>query len=62
MFHLLHPGFGLIGLVLNILVAIWVHNDASKRGGDAILWAIGTVLCCPIVPIIYLIVRKPVLL
>jgi hypothetical protein len=59
MFTPIHLGFGFI---LNLLVAIWVYTDAQKRGGDALLWAIGTFLCCPIVPIIYLIVRKPVIL
>jgi hypothetical protein len=59
MFHLFHFGFGIIGLVLTILVAVWVYNDAQKRAdGNSVLWAIGTFFCCPIVPIIYLIVRK----
>ncbi len=59
MFHFMHLGFSLIGLVVTLLVAIWVYNDAEKRAaGNSILWALGTFFCCPIVPIIYLIVRK----
>jgi hypothetical protein len=59
MFHLLHFGFSAVAIVITVLVAIWVYNDAEKRGGNnSILWAIGTFFCCPIVPIIYLIVRK----
>jgi hypothetical protein len=57
--HFLHPGFSLVGIVINILIAVWVYNDSEKRaGGNSILWALGTFFCCPIVPIIYLIVRK----
>ncbi len=57
--HLLHTGFSLIGIVINILAAVWVYNDSEKRaGGNSILWGLGTFFCCPIVPIIYLIVRK----
>jgi hypothetical protein len=56
---MLHLGGSLVALVITILVAVWVYNDAEKRGtGNSILWAIGTFFCCPIVPIIYLIVRK----
>ncbi len=59
MFHLLHFGFGITGFVITLLVAIWVYNDAQRRAdSNSILWAIGTFFCCPIVPIIYLIVRK----
>lgn len=48
-----------IGFILNVIVAVWVFTDAQKRGNDkAVLWAIGTFLCCPIVPVIYLIMRK----
>jgi hypothetical protein len=57
--HLLHPGYSLISLVINIIVAVWVYNDAEKRSaGNSILWGLGSFFCCPIVPIIYLIVRK----
>jgi hypothetical protein len=59
MFHLLHFGFSFIFLILNVLVAVWVYNDAQKRAdSNSVIWAIGTFFCCPIVPIIYLIVRK----
>lgn len=59
MFHLLHLGISGFFLVLNILVGIWVYNDAQKRGMDnSVIWLLGSIFCCPIVPIIYLIVRK----
>jgi hypothetical protein len=52
-------GTGLISLIITVLVAVWVYNDSEKRaGGNSILWALGSFFCCPIVPIIYLIVRK----
>ena len=56
---MLHLGFSAIGVVVTLLVTIWVYQDAQKRGaGNPILWALGTFFCCPIVPIIYLIMRK----
>ncbi len=59
MFHLLHFGFGLTGFIITLIVAIFVYNDSQKRGdSNSILWALGSFFCCPIVPIIYLIVRK----
>ncbi len=48
----------LVGLLVNAAVAYWVYQDAQSRGDSAAIgWAIGTFLCCPIVPIIYLIMR-----
>jgi hypothetical protein len=59
MFHILPLGGGLLSFVVVALIAVWVYNDAEKRGGsNSIIWAVGTFFCCPIVPIIYLIVRK----
>lgn len=60
MFHLLHFGFSsFIGFAVCGLIAYFVYQDAQKRGdSNSIVWAIGTFFCCPIVPIIYLIVRK----
>jgi len=54
MIHLIQ----LVILVLNIAVAYWIYGDAQKRGMNAILWAILSFFFCPIVPIIYLIIRK----
>lgn len=59
MFHAMNLGYSLTGFVVTLIIAILVYKDAEKRGtGNAVLWAIGTFFCCPIVPIIYVIVRK----
>lgn len=29
-----------IGGIISIAIAYWVYQDASKRGGNAILWAV----------------------
>jgi len=53
-------GYG-IGFVIALLIAIWVAQDANKRGMNGVLWAIGVFLVCIIFLPIYLIVRKPLL-
>jgi len=53
-------GYGL-GFLIALLIAIWVANDANKRGMNGVLWAIGVFLVCIIFLPIYLIVRKPLL-
>ncbi len=59
MLHFMHFGFSLIGFAITLVIAILVYQDCEKRGGgNSILWGLGTFFCCPIVPIIYLIVRK----
>ena len=55
----MHFGF-LFGWVIAALVAYWVYKDAGKRGMNALGWAIGTFVFCPIVFVVYLIMRKPV--
>jgi len=50
----------LFGYIIAAAVAYWVYTDASKRGMNAVLWAILSFVCFPITPIIYLIIRKPV--
>ena len=57
---MIHGLFSLIFLAIYIYVAYWVYTDASKRGMNAILWGILSFLFCPIVPVIYFIIRKPV--
>jgi len=53
--------FGYIGgWVISALIAYWVYTDASKRGMNAIGWAIGTFIICIIALPLYLIMRKPV--
>ena len=53
------PLFYLISLLINAAAAYWVYQDANGRGNSAAIgWAIGTFFCCPIVPIIYLIVGR----
>ena len=60
MFASLLGGYG-IGFIVVLLIAIWVANDANKRGMNGVLWAIGVFLLCIIFLPIYLIVRKPLL-
>lgn len=49
-----------IGAVIDLLIAIWVAQDANRRGMNGILWAIGVFLLCIVFLPIYLIVRKPI--
>ena len=53
--HLL--GFGFI---IPLIIAIFVYQDAEKRGMSGIGWALGTFLLCIIFLPLYLIMRKPV--
>ena len=54
--------FGLFFLVLWIMVAVWVHGDAERRGMPGILWAVLVFFTHLLGLIIYAIVRssKPV--
>ena len=56
----MHFVWELISLAVVIYSAYWVYTDAQKRAMPAAGWAIGTFLCWPLVLIIYLIARKPV--
>lgn len=53
-------GYQLIGLAIAAAIAFFVYTDAKKRGMNAILWAIGTLLLCIVFLPLYLIMRKPV--
>ncbi len=54
----MHAVIYLVSIVINAAVAYWVYQDAQGRGDtSAVVWAIGTFFCCPIVPIIYLVMR-----
>jgi hypothetical protein len=57
---MIHGLFSLISFAIVVYSCYWVYTDAQKRGMPAVGWAIGTFFCWPIVPIIYLIMRKPV--
>ncbi len=49
-----------MALVIGALVAMWVYSDAKKRGkssGDATIWAVGTLLCCIPVLVVWLFMR-----
>lgn len=50
------------GLAIVIVITIFVYVDAQKRGMNAFLWALGTLLFCIVFFPLYLILRKPVLL
>jgi uncharacterized membrane protein len=54
-------GFGLIGLIIPLIAAIFVYQDAEKRGMSGIGWALGTFFLCIIFLPLYLIMRKPVI-
>jgi len=41
-----------------ILISVWVHKDAGRRGNNATAWAIGTFLLVIIVLPLYLIMRN----
>ncbi len=56
----MHSIFSLVSLAIDIYIAYWIYTDAGKRGMNPVLWAILSFLFCPIVPIIYFIMRKPV--
>jgi len=55
---MIHLTGSIVGILITAAVAYWVYQDAQGRGDTgAIGWALGTFFCCPIVPIIYLIMR-----
>lgn len=41
-----------------ILISIWVHKDAERRGNSATAWALGTFLLVIVVLPLYLIMRN----
>jgi hypothetical protein len=50
----------LVSLIIALALAIWVAQDANKRGMSGIGWGIGTFFLCIIFLPLYLIMRKPV--
>lgn len=48
---------GLVILVINILLLIWVYKDAKARGQNAVLWLILTFFFGIVVLIVWLIIR-----
>jgi hypothetical protein len=52
--------FKFIAFVIAVAAAIWVYNDAAKRGlssGKSLAWALGTLFAVIIVLPLYLIMR-----
>jgi RsiW-degrading membrane proteinase PrsW (M82 family) len=48
---------GLVILVINILLLIWVYKDAKARGQNAVLWLILTFFFGIVALIVWLIIR-----
>lgn len=45
-------------LTADVLVALWIHSDARRRGGDnAVWWAVGSFVTFPLGLIAYLVDR-----
>jgi hypothetical protein len=57
----MHHFFGL-WFVIDIVIAVLVAQDANKRGMNGVLWGIGIFFVCPVFLILYLIVRRPILM
>ena len=51
--------FTIFGLVLAVVIAVLIGNDAKSRGMSGLGWGIFTFLICIVAVPIYLIVRKP---
>jgi uncharacterized protein YacL len=49
----------LFGLVIAVVIAVLIGNDAKSRGMNGLGWGIFTFLICIVAVPIYLIVRKP---
>jgi len=49
---------GIVVFIGLILVSVWVHNDAERRGNNATAWALGTFLLLIIFLPLYLIMRN----
>ncbi len=52
--------FGVIGFVIQLVLAIWVYGDANNRGENGTLWLIVFLVGGIIGLIIWLIVRPPI--
>jgi hypothetical protein len=53
--------FRLVGVVIAVVIAGFVWQDANKRGMSGPLWGIGTFLLCIVFLPLYLIMRKPII-
>lgn len=51
--------FGLVMIVVSIALALWVYQDAQRRGDNAVLWLVIVLLTGIIGLVIWLIVRPP---
>ena len=51
--------FFLFWILIPLIVAVLVAQDANKRGMNGVLWGIGVFLLCIVFLPLYLIVRKP---
>jgi hypothetical protein len=51
----------LFGFVIALIAAVYVAQDANRRGMNGVLWAIGVFLLCIVFLPLYFIVRKPLL-
>jgi hypothetical protein len=49
----------LIWVAFHAAAAYWVYMDAKKRPMNAVGWAIGALVFCPVFVPLYLIMRKP---
>jgi len=49
--------FTMMAFVIHILIAVWVYNDAQRRGEEAVVWLLIVLFTNLIGLIIYLIVR-----
>jgi hypothetical protein len=52
----------LFSTVIDLVIAVLVAQDASRRGMNGVLWGIGTFLLCIVFLPLYLMMRKPVLM
>ena len=58
MFH----HFFFFWILIPLIIAVLVGQDANKRGMNGVLWGIGVFLLCIVFLPLYLIVRKPMLM
>jgi hypothetical protein len=49
-------------ILVPLVIAVLVAQDANKRGMNGVLWGIGVFLLCIVFLPLYLIVRRPVLM
>jgi hypothetical protein len=52
----------LFSTVVVLVIAVFVAQDANRRGMNGVLWGIGVFLLCIVFLPLYLILRKPLLM